>query len=586
MTPVKASSTINTRSLRLAIGIGATYAVIGIAWVLWSDMLVASIFPEPDRLALAQHYKGAAFVLVTAIGLVLLVHAGQRRLLSIAAHVQAQELQVQDLFLRHPIPMWVLDRHTRAFLKVNAAAVAQYGYSEEQLLRMTIRDVHLPEDWPALEAALADPSDGFRDYPEARHRRRSGETFYVRVAAYPLRYRQRDALLMQAIDSTQEVLAQQALAQQEAQFRQLHQSLGEGLWMAGVDGRKMLYVSPAFEDIYGRSLAEFMGTRDLWLQAVHPDDRQLALDSSAALHSIGHAACEYRILRPDGSIRWISDRKKAIVDRDGHTVMYGGIVEDITAIRERDEARSLTQAALEQMVRQRTAELERVNGELDAFTRTAAHDLKTPLNGISGFSQLLQLRYGDRLDDTGRGMVERIERSAMQMTALVDDLLALSRVKTAELRLAEVDLAEMAAEVIRNLRSAQPQRTVVFEAPPQLRVLCDGGLAASLLANLLGNAWKFTGRRASAWIRLSARGVEPVVTIEDNGAGFDAARADALFKPFQRFHAQTEFAGSGVGLATCQRIVQRHGGRIWIESEPGRGTAVHFTLAPAATADG
>lgn len=584
MTTDLTSSAITTRSLRLAAAIGLVYAIVGIAWILGSDTLVSATSADPGWQALAQRYKGIAYVLVTASGLVLLVHVGHRRLLAIAARAQSQELQVRDLFQHHPVPMWVHDRRTQAFLKVNAAAVEQYGYSEAELLGMTLNDIRPPEDVALLPDSLGERFDRFRDGPGIRHRRRSGEIFYVRVAACPLRYQERDAVIVQAIDTTREVLAQQALAQQEAQFRQLHQSLGEGLWMICVDGRKMLYVSPAFEDIYGRSLADFLGGHDLWLQAVHPDDRQRALDSSSALRSVGQAACEYRILRPDGSVRWVSDRKKAIVDHDGRTVMYGGIVEDITAVRERDEARSITQAALEQMVRQRTAELERVNGELDAFTRTAAHDLKTPLNGISGFSQLLQLRYGDRLDDAGREMIDRIERSATQMTALVDDLLALSRVKTAELRLAEVDLAKMAAEVIRDLRGAQPQRTVAFEAPAQLRVRCDAGLAASLLANLLGNAWKFTGKRSDAWIRLSAQGDEPVVTVEDNGVGFDAAQAEGLFQPFRRFHAQSDFAGSGVGLVTCQRIAQRHGGRIWIDSVPGRGTAVHFTLSPSPAA--
>lgn len=576
--------TSTRRSLWLAGGIALLYAALGIAWILGSDALVHTMSTDPGWLAVAQRYKGILYVIVTAAALMALAHAGFQRLLRADELIRSRELQAHDLFVRHPQPMWLIDGDTLAPLQVNQAAVEHFGFGEGELLQMKLQDLCAPEDAASLQQLLALPPRGYGDVARLRLRRKSGEMVFVRITAHVLPYGGRDAVMVQAIDITQEVLASRALERQEAQYRQLHQSLGEVLWLTGTDVRDVLYVSPAFEQLYGRPIAEFRAHPQLWLEAVHPDDREVAQQSSVELLRDGQSSCEYRIRRPDGTERWIADRKKVIVDEQGLVSMYGGIAEDITALRERDEARSVTQAALERMVAQRTAELERVNDELEAFSRTAAHDLKSPLANIDGFCQLLQLRFGGQLGADGQAMLVHISQSARHMVGLVDDLLALSRVKTVELNIAEVDLVPLAQRIMADLQRTEPQRQVQFDAPSQLVVRCDRGLAASLLANLLGNAFKFTGKRERAQIALHAVGTAPVVSIQDNGAGFDASRAEQQFKPFQRFHTATEFAGTGIGLVTCQRIVQRHGGAIWIDSARGAGTTVHFTLCPQVAA--
>jgi PAS domain S-box-containing protein len=576
------------RALRLALGIGALYAVVGATWIFASDGIVVWISADPAWLFAAQRYKGLLYVGATAAALVLLVRAGYQRLLGAAEQARSRELQVQDLFSRHPQPMWVYDRSTLAFLKVNEAAVHQYGYSEAEFRSMTIKDIRPPEDIPKLLEILAAPRPDYREVRHLRHRKRSGEVIAVRLLAYSVPYEGRTAVMAEAMDITREILAQQALERQEAQFRQLHQSLGEVLWLARADARDMLYVSPAFESLYGRPVAEFLRDQGLWLAVVHPDDRQRAAASAQQLLVLGSSSCEYRICRPDGSIRWVADRKKAIVDDSGLVQMIGGIVEDITAQKERDAARAVTQDELEAMVAERTAALERVNAELDAFARTAAHDMKSPLNAIAGYSQLVQHKYGPHLGAEGSAMVARIEQATRDMATLINDLLSLSRLTSAELQLRDVDLAALGREIVAGFRHEQPQRRVTFDAPAALVVRCDAGLTRSLMANLLGNAWKFTGRQDEAWIRLAAadtgRGTE--VCVRDNGAGFDIGDGGHLFKPFKRFHTAAEFSGTGLGLVTCQRIVQRHGGEIRVESAPGQGTAIHFTLGPAARAQG
>ena len=576
------------RANRFAVGIGIVYAALGFGWILSSDALVHSISNDPGWLLAAQRYKGLFYVIATAIGLVLLVRMGYRRLLAAMDAARSSELQVQDLFQRHPRPMWVCDTGTRAFLQVNEAAIREYGYSEREFLGMTIDDICPPHDITARDAAGRDaaPGQDFAGSPagsEIRHRKKSGEIVIVQVTQHSVPYGGASAVMIMAADITQQVLTAQALERQEAQFRQLHQSLGEVLWLASPDGAEVLYVSPAFEQVYGRSAADFLADPSAWLEMVHPDDLRIARASDDQLKSLGYSSCEYRVLRHDGSVRWVADRKRLIVDAQGTVTMIGGIAEDITAVKERDAAWALTRGELERMVDQRTAELERVNVELEAFTRTAAHDLKSPLNGIVGFSHLLQSRYGQTLGADGARMAGHIEQSAKQMATLVNDLLALSRVNSAEIDLQPVDLVPLARDILTELALQEPARSVSFEAPSSLIARCDPGLARSLLANLLGNAWKFTGKTDPSRIRLRGQitGHGTEVEIEDNGAGFDSGHAENLFKPFRRFHSSTEFSGTGIGLATCLRIVQRHGGQLSIESMPGAGTTVRFVLPPA-----
>jgi signal transduction histidine kinase len=170
------------------------------------------------------------------------------------------------------------------------------------------------------------------------------------------------------------------------------------------------------------------------------------------------------------------------------------------------------------------------------------------------------------------------------MASLVNDLMALSRVSTMVLNLKDVDLIPIAREILDELQDQESQRQVHFESPTTLQVRADPGLVRPLLTNLLANAWKFTGKREDARIalRVEAQALELIVCIEDNGVGFDSREAELLFKPFQRFHAMSEFSGTGIGLTTCERIMARHGGRIWVDSAPGEGTSVFFAFAPAA----
>ena len=260
------------------------------------------------------------------------------------------------------------------------------------------------------------------------------------------------------------------------------------------------------------------------------------------------------------------------------------ILEDLSDAQA--EIRALN-AELEARVEQRTAELVVVNQHLEAMTYSVAHDLRSPLRALSGYSAALTEDYGDRLDETGRGFLERIQAAAVRMGVLIDDLLLLSRVSRAKMSLGPVNLSAEVAAIAGELRSREPGRRVRFAIQDGVCVTADRALVRIVVQNLVENAWKFTARRDGATIEFGTTGAEGAALccyVRDNGAGFDPAFAGKLFQPFQRLHAVTEFPGTGIGLASVRRIIERHGGRAWAEGAVDRGATFFFTLNAKETA--
>lgn len=230
---------------------------------------------------------------------------------------------------------------------------------------------------------------------------------------------------------------------------------------------------------------------------------------------------------------------------------------------------------------QSNAHLLAANYELEAFSYSVSHDLRAPLRSIAGFGNILLRDYAPRLDARGMDCIRRMTAATERMSQLIDDLLNLSRVSRADFKRQSADLSAVAAAVIQDLRAAEPGRTVQVKIQPRMRASADPRLVRIALNNLLGNAWKFTRNNPDAFIEFSmnSRDGESVYSVRDNGAGFDMDYAENLFTPFQRLHQATEFPGTGIGLAIVQRIIHRHGGRIWAEGKPGEGAAFHFTLS-------
>jgi PAS domain S-box-containing protein len=248
--------------------------------------------------------------------------------------------------------------------------------------------------------------------------------------------------------------------------------------------------------------------------------------------------------------------------------------------RKGEEELKRTHDLLEGLVRERTQGLERANRELEAFSSAVSHDLRGPVRAISGFSALIAQRHAGNLDVTGRELLTEVQRAAARMGDLIEDLLDLSRADRTLPSRGIVDVSAMATEILRAEGARTPDRHVRCDVEPDLVVHGDAGLLHMALENLLSNAWKFTAKTQDARISVSKRrqGEEVVLCVQDNGAGFDMADAGRLFQPFQRLHSRSEYDGTGIGLATVRRIIERHGGRIWAQSKPNAGASFYFTL--------
>lgn len=279
----------------------------------------------------------------------------------------------------------------------------------------------------------------------------------------------------------------------------------------------------------------------------------------------------------NGLIRWFLTTKAPLRDAQGNIIGTVGASQEITAQKEAEAALLEAQRFLEDRVRERTIQLEAANKELEAFAYSVSHDLRAPLRAINGFSQALVEDYGDELDDVAQDYIERLRRASQRMGQLIDDLLTLSRVTRRELIIEKVNLSELAREIAQDLHELEPQRAVQFSIANNLYVEGDERLLRVMLENLINNAWKFTSQRNIARIEFGCNAVGDYF-VKDNGVGFDMAYEDKLFRAFQRLHTPTEFEGTGIGLATVNRVILRHGGQIWAQGEVDKGATFYFNL--------
>lgn len=266
--------------------------------------------------------------------------------------------------------------------------------------------------------------------------------------------------------------------------------------------------------------------------------------------------------------------------RDEVAVLIDAFNNMLAQIQQRDEALRKAQDELEQRVEQRTRQLVAANRELEAFSYSVSHDLRGPLEIINGFAHILQAEFGQQLDASARECVQQISGATRRMSELIDDLLNLSRVSTAAMHRERVDLTEMAKSIMDQLCRREPSRRVEVAIHDCMAVEADARLMRIVMENLLRNAWKYSSKNESARIEFGCekRLGRDTFFVRDDGAGFDPALVDRLFKPFQRLHSTSEFAGTGIGLATVQRIIARHGGEVWAEGAPQKGATFYFTL--------
>jgi len=319
---------------------------------------------------------------------------------------------------------------------------------------------------------------------------------------------------------------------------------------------------------------------EVGLSFYHPDSRPRIEQAVRELAEEGRPYdLELEIISAKGVRKWIRTIGQPVIE-GGRIVKARGSFQDITERKRAEEEIHHLNVNLERRVIERTHDLLVANQELDAFAYAVSHDLRAPLRAMDGYSRALVEDFGPALNTEARGYLEHIALASRKMSDLIDGLLALSRSARGELAQDPVDLSAMASRLLESLGRAEPGRGVTWTVEPGLSVTGDARLLESALQNLLGNAWKYTGRTPSPRIRVyrGEVGNQRGVCVSDNGAGFDLAYAEHLFEPFRRLHGQEEFPGIGIGLATVHRIIQRHGGTIRAEAAPGAGATFCFTI--------
>lgn len=475
-----------------------------------------------------------------------------------------------------PDPIFAFDLQARVTFW-NGAMEKLYGIPSAEALGKAVRDVIPAFEGSADELDLqgtlggAAGRSGMRSFPVPR-----GSENRIFEAEYcPLPGEGGFAILREVTESRR---ARERLEESESRFRTMADGAPVLLWMSETDAL-CTFFNQGWLDFTGRTLEREWGNG--WAEGVHPEDFQhcMTVYLSAFVERRGFRM-EYRLRRADGQYRWILDTGRPRYAPDGAFEGYIGSCIDITELRDSASALRKLNDELEDRVERRTSELRHSNDELESFSYSVSHDLRAPLRAIDGFSLMLADSSAERLDEQGRHALERIRSGCRRMDELIDALLGLSRMSRTEMILQEVDLSSLAASIAEEFRASAPRRRVEVSIAPGLSARGDLRLLRVVLSNLLGNAWKFTSRRTEARIEVGSevRQGAPAFFVRDNGAGFDMEYAEKLFRVFQRLHRQDEFEGTGIGLATVQRIIHRHGGRVWAEGKLDQGATFHFTL--------
>lgn len=549
----------------------------GVPWILVNFLPRDALVSQQARLLREVLFIFAALAaLFAAITWVVVGHRLRRA--QAEATIRSNEALFRNLLESAPDAIIIVARDGRIEL-VNTQVENAFGYTRAELVGQSV-DILVPQ---RLRNTHPHHRERYFTQAEARPmglglalsgQRKDGSEFPVEISLSPLHSDQALRVIAVIRDMSAHREAERARAEVQQRYRDLVNNLPVGVYRKtpGATGN-FLEVNPAMVSMFEAGSAEELlrhPVSDIHLNSAS----RLALSDKVIRE--GHVNQEeMQFVTLKGRVFWGAITAAVQQDAAGN-IFFDGLIEDISvrrAVQEQVHALNLS-------LQSRTEALEAANAELESFSYSVSHDLRAPLRAIDGFARIL-LAQAARLDEKGQDYLQRMRRAAQNMGLLIDDLLNLSRLTRHVLQMDNVDMTNLAQAIIAELRRQEPERRVNFLCADKLLVQGDKRLLNIALTNLLSNAWKFTGERAQAEISFTAQrqGQETVYCVRDNGAGFDMEYAGKLFGAFQRLHDASEFPGTGIGLATVQRVIRKHGGRIWAEAAVDQGAAFFFTLA-------
>lgn len=459
-------------------------------------------------------------------------------------------------------------------IDINPSGTELFGYSQEDLKSMKVSSLYAnPEDRNAFSQEI-EKSEFVKDYP-VDLKRKDGSIINVLITATVQRDTRGRVIGYQGVirDVTAHMQAEEALKESDERFRSILENASIGFYRTTSDGR-ILFVNPAIAEILGYSSIDDLKKINLE-EGSHADYPRCYFRER--LEQEGNIiGMEANWTRKDGSVICIRESARAVQDSTGNIIYYEGTLEDITDRKQAEIELKVSKDQLEKQARL----LEIAYKELESFAHTVSHDLRTPLWRLNSWINALINDHSEALGSQGEQILDFLKRDCTNMQRLIADLLSFSKSTSSDLHRAEVNLSQCVRNISKILKSENPERAVEFVITPGIKGNGDPLLLNVVLENLIGNAWKFTKKERNARIEFGVTNKSPgqIYYVKDNGVGFDSKQVDKLFETFRRLHADQDFEGTGIGLATVKRIIQRHGGLIWAEGKVGKGATFYFTL--------